>query len=276
VGCGLFLIPIVSNDITTSPQRAETVDAYQTSVERAIRHMKERLAEPLDLDELAQIAAISKFHFVRVFDQITGTTPHHFLSCLRIQRAKELLLKSETTITNVCLDVGYNSLGTFSKTFSELVGLSPQEFRAMPKRLTAKQFATAIWSYLAARKHISGPTIEGVVEGPNRPKGFVFVGTFTKGVPLGVPLSGTVMLGRGKFCIERPVLPEFHLLAALMPISASLADMAANLPISLVASLRVQNDPNARSEKSCLRLRPLRRTDPPIVLALPALPPLRG
>ena len=259
-----------------SPHRADTVDANQLSVERAIRHMKEHLADPLDLDELAQIAAISKFHFVRVFDETTGTTPHHFLSCLRIQRAKELLLQSGTPITEVCLEVGFNSLGTFSTKFSELVGLSPQEFRAMPKRLTAKQFATAIWRYLAARKKISGPTIEGVVEGPRRPKGFTFVGTFTSGVPLGVPLSGTVMIGLGKFCIERPALPEFHLLAALMPLSASLAEMAANLPISLVASRRVQNDLSAAPESQHLRLRPLRPTDPPIVLALPALPPLRG
>jgi len=51
--------------------------------------------------------------------------------------------------------------------------------------------------------------------------------------------------------------------------------MAANLPISLVASLRVQNDPNAPTEKPLLRLRPLRPTDPPIVLALPALAPLQ-
>jgi AraC-like DNA-binding protein len=263
-------------DVAMSPHRSGTVDAYETAVVRAIRHMKGHLVGPLDLDELAHIAAISKFHFVRVFDETTGTTPHHFLACLRVQRAKELLLKSGSPITEICLAVGYNSLGSFSKTFSELVGLSPQEFRAMPRRLTAKQFAAAIWSYLAARKKISGPAVEGVVEGPGRPKGFTFVGTFTKGVPLGVPLSGTVMIGRGTFCIERPVMPEFHLLAALMPLSASLAEMAANLPISLVASLRVQNDPNIPPEKPRLRLRPLRPTDPPIVLALPALPPLRG
>jgi AraC family transcriptional regulator len=266
----------VNTNLSTLPHRADTVEAIQVSVERAIRHMKEHLAGPLDLDELAAIAAISKFHFVRVFDETTGTTPHHFLSCLRIQRAKELLLKSGSPITDVCLEVGYNSLGTFSNTFRELVGLSPQEFRAMPKRLTAKQFATAIWKYLAAHKKISGPTIKGLVEGPRWPKGFIFVGTFTKGVPLGVPLSGTVMIGHGEFCIERPALPEFHLLAALMPLSASFVEMAANLPISLVASLRVQNDPNTALEKPLLRLRPLRPTDPPIVLALPALPPLRG
>jgi AraC-like DNA-binding protein len=266
----------MSNGVAPSSHRAGTVESNQVSVERAIRHMKEHLAEPLDLDGLAQIAAISKFHFVRVFDETTGTTPHHFLSCLRIQRAKESLLKSRTPITEVCLEVGYNSLGTFSKTFSELVGLSPQEFRAMPQRLTAKQFATAIWSYLAARKKISGPNIEGVVVGPARPKGFTFIGTFTKGVPLGVPISGTVMIGRGKFCIERPPLPEFHLLAALLPLSASLTQMAANLPVCLVASVRVQNDVGTPPQQHLLRLRPLRPTDPPIVLALPALPPLRG
>jgi len=267
----------MKTDVLVSARRNGTVEAYETAVVRAIRHMRENLAEPLDLDEIARIAAISKFHLVRVFDEITGTTPHHFLSCLRIQRAKELLLKPGASITDVCLEVGYNSLGTFSKTFSELVGLSPQEFRAMPKRLTAKQFATAIWRYLASRKKISGPAIEGMVEGPRSPKGFVFVGTFTRGVPLGVPFSGTVMMGRGEFSIERPEMPEFHLLAALVPLSADLTAMVANIPISLVASLRVRsNGGGGEAEQPCLRLRPLRPTDPPIVLALPALPPLRG
>ena len=262
-------------DLQATLHRGDTTEAYETSIVRAIGHMKERLAEPLDLAELAQIAAISKFHLVRVFDETTGTTPHHFLSCLRIQRAKELLLKSSTPITEVCLAVGYNSLGTFSSTFSELVGLSPQEFRAMPKRLNAKQFATTIWRYLASRKNISGPTIEGVVEGPPRPKGFIFIGTFTRGVPLGVPFSGTVTVGRGKFRIERPAMPEFHLMAALVPLSADLTSMMANIPISLVASLRVQNETGSLS-KPRLHLRPLRPTDPPIVLALPALPPLQS
>ena len=118
--------------LVTPEHRPDTNDAYQAAVVRVIGHMKERLASPLDLDELALIAAMSKFHLVRVFDEITGTTPHHFLSCLRVQRAKEWLLNSNAQITEVCLAVGYNSLGTFSKTFSELVGVSPQDFRALP------------------------------------------------------------------------------------------------------------------------------------------------
>jgi AraC-like DNA-binding protein len=266
----------MKTDSVMETHRAGTVEANQTSVERAIHHMKEHLDEPLDLDGIARIAGISKFHFVRVFDEVTGITPHYFLACLRMQRAKEILLNSDTSITDVCLAVGYASLGTFSRTFSELVGVSPQEFRAMPKRLTAKQFATAIWIYLAGRRTISGPRLEGVVEGPRAPRGFTFVGTFIRGVPQGVPYSGTVMVTRGTFRIERPAIPEFHLMAALVPFTASLTEMAANLPISMVASLRVQNKMTGEPEKFLLRLRPLRPTDPPIVLALPALPPLRA
>jgi AraC family transcriptional regulator len=264
----------VKTEIPTSTHRSGTAEAYVKAVERVIGHMKEHLEEPLDLDELAPIAAISKFHLVRIFDEITGTTPRHFLACLRIQQAKQLLLSSRASITDICMEVGYTSLGSFSKTFSFLVGLSPQDFRAMPKRLDAMQFAGAVWRFLASKRKDSGPQIEGIVEGPAKPRGFTFVGTFTKGVPQGVPYSGTVLLTRGTFRIKRPAMPEFHLMAVLVPFTANLTDMVTTLPVGLVASLRVQNQGNDAGAIPRLRLRPLCATDPPIVLALPALPPL--
>ncbi|PWU10152.1 MAG: hypothetical protein C5B50_26045 [Verrucomicrobia bacterium] len=257
------------------PHRSDTVQAYQQSVERVIQHMKTHLADPLDLDQLAQIAAISKFHLVRVFDELTGTTPRHFLACLRIQRAKEMLLAPDPSITDACMEVGYTSLGTFSKTFNALVGLSPQEFRAMPKRLTLKQFASAVWNYLAEDRKIRGARLEGTVENPSRTRGFIFVGVFTDGVPQGAPVSGTVMMRPGNFCIQRPKFAEFHLLSVLVPFSAKLSAMVASLPVGLVASLRIRNGDAGASEEPRLRLRPLRVTDPPILLALPALPPWR-
>jgi len=261
-------------ELLIAGHRDDTTDAYQKAVERAIRHMKQRLAEPLDLDGIAEVAAVSKFHFVRVFDELTGTTPHHFLACLRMQRAKELLLHSGLTITEVCMEVGYASLGSFSKTFSFLVGMSPQEFRAMPKRLDAMQFAGAVFRFLSSKRKEAGPQLEGTIEGPARPRGFTFVGTFTRGVPQGVPDSGTVLLTRGKFRVKRPSRNEFHLMAVLVPFTAKLTDMVTTLPVGLVASLRIQNFDPETSPKPCLRLRPLRVTDPPIVLALPSLPPL--
>ena len=195
----------VSIDHSTSPHRADTIEAYETSVVRAIRHMKEHLAEPLDLDELAQIAAISKFHLVRVFDETTGTTPHHFLSCLRVQRAKELLLKSESPITDVCLEVGYNSLGTFSKTFSELVGVVAA---GIPRDAQAADGETICHGHLAlprrrAKKFPARPS-KAWSKGRAGRKDSPLWARSRSGVPLGVPFSGTVMIGHGKFCIERP------------------------------------------------------------------------
>lgn len=267
---------LLKTELAPAAHRAGTVDANRVSVERAILHMRANVAEPLELDRLAEIAAVSKFHFVRVFDEVTGTTPLHFLSCLRVQRAKELLLSSEASVTDICMEVGYASLGSFSTTFTSLVGFSPQEFRTLPKRMNALEFAGAIWRYLASRRKSSGPQLEGMIEGPSGKRGFIFVGTFDRGVPQGIPTDGTVLLKPGGFRIRRPQAAEFHLLAVLIPFSTSLTDLVTNLPVELVASLRMQAGNGDGCIKPRLTLRPLRLTDPPIVLALPALPPLRA
>jgi hypothetical protein len=172
------------------------------------------------------------------------------------------------------MEVGYASLGSFSKTFSNLVGLSPLDFRTLPKRMNALKFASAVWRFLGSRQKTSGPQLEGIVEGPSRPRGFTFVGTFIRGVPQGIPYSGTVLLSHGDFRVNRPSTSEFHLMAVLIPFSANLTAMITNLPVRLVASLRLKDSDLAGPDKPRLRLRPLRPTDPPIVLALPALPPL--
>jgi AraC family transcriptional regulator len=257
--------------ISTREHRSETVEAYRASIERVIRHMKERLEEPLDLEKLAQIAAISKFHLVRVFDELTGTTPHHFLACLRVQRAKELLLNPEVSITQVCIDVGYSSLGTFSTTFRTLVGISPLKFQAMPKRFSVREFAALARRFLATRRAVPEPVLIGSVEAPNGRRGFIFVGAFSGGVPQGAPFSGTMMLKPGVFRIQRPPSSEFHLLAVSIPFSARLNAMIASLPVGSVASLRLHNLPASAPFKPVLQLRAVQATDPPIVLALPPL-----
>lgn len=267
---------LVKSDLAANAHRGETLEAYRTAVERAIAYMKGHLTEPLDLDQLARVAAVSKYHLVRVFGEMAGISPRYFLACLRIQRAKELLLTARATVTDVCFEVGYTSLGSFSNSFRDLVGLTPEAFRALPKRLTVRQFASAVWGYLASDRKVSGPRLEGVVENPSKARGFIFVGTFTRGVPQGIPFSGTVMVKPGPFRIERPDLPEFYLMAVLIPFTANLSTMVATLPVGLVASLRLSNSNDGAAKNPCLRLRPLRTTDPPILLALPALPPWRG
>src|SRR5690348_14140432 len=87
-------------------------------------------AEPLDIPRLAQVAHVSDAHFIRTFRATFGETPHRYLQRRRVERAMFLLRESERSITHVCLDVGFASLGTFSRTFTEIVGTTPTDYRA--------------------------------------------------------------------------------------------------------------------------------------------------
>jgi transcriptional regulator GlxA family with amidase domain len=88
-----------------------------------------RYAEPLDLDALARAAHVSKYHFGRSFAAAYGETPMQYLSRRRIERAQDLLRSANLTITEVCMLVGFSSLGSFSARFRELVGESPSQYR---------------------------------------------------------------------------------------------------------------------------------------------------
>jgi AraC-like DNA-binding protein len=88
-----------------------------------------RYAEPLDLDQMAAEAGFSKFHFARSFKDAYGETPANYLTRRRVERAKDLLRSANLTVTEVCMLVGFSSLGSFSTRFSELVGMSPIAFQ---------------------------------------------------------------------------------------------------------------------------------------------------
>jgi AraC-like DNA-binding protein len=86
-------------------------------------------AGPLDIPALARIAAVSEAHFIRTFRATFGETPHRYLQRRRIERAMALLSHTDIPVTDVCLQVGFTSLGTFSRTFGALVGASPSAYR---------------------------------------------------------------------------------------------------------------------------------------------------
>lgn len=90
-----------------------------------------RYAEPLDLDELAATAGVSKYHFLRCFAATYGITPAAYLARRRIERAQDLLRATNLTVTEVCLLVGYQSLGSFSTKFRQLVGVTPSAYQAL-------------------------------------------------------------------------------------------------------------------------------------------------
>lgn len=97
---------------------------------RSARDLIDRhFADALDLDQMASEAGFSKFHFARAFKDAYGETPANYLSRRRVERAKDLLRASNLTVTEVCMLVGFSSLGSFSSRFSELVGMSPRAFQ---------------------------------------------------------------------------------------------------------------------------------------------------
>src|ERR1700675_3747345 len=86
-------------------------------------------AQPLDIPHLAQVASVSEAHFIRTFRATFGETPHRYLQRRRGGRAVFFLRETPRSITDICLDVGFGSLGTFSRTFADIVGDTPTEYR---------------------------------------------------------------------------------------------------------------------------------------------------
>lgn len=86
--------------------------------------------DPLHLEHAAAEACLSKFHYQRKFRSVFGETPHEFLTRRRMEQARLLLAKGSYSVTEVCLEVGYSSLGSFSARFQQIFGISPTEYRA--------------------------------------------------------------------------------------------------------------------------------------------------
>jgi len=89
----------------------------------------------VNLERAAREACLSPFHFHRLFASAFGQTPHEFLTRLRMDRARHLLVSGEMSVTNVCFEVGYASLGSFSMKFRSLVGQAPTEYQRQMRRV---------------------------------------------------------------------------------------------------------------------------------------------
>ncbi len=115
-------------------QRVSAQDARRVS--RALRHIEEHSAEPLDLDRLASIAATSKFHFLRIFRRAVGLTPYQFLLSTRLRRAALRLLSTPDAVSAIAFESGFGDLSTFNSAFRDRFGANPLAFRRDAGRST--------------------------------------------------------------------------------------------------------------------------------------------
>lgn len=111
-------------------RRAADAELTQIVLLRQVRDRIDReYAQPLDLAALAAGIHVSEGHLSRAFKRVFGESPYAYLATRRIERAMTLLRRGDLSVTEICFEVGFSSLGTFSTRFHELVGVSPSQYR---------------------------------------------------------------------------------------------------------------------------------------------------
>ncbi len=265
-------------EVLNSACREDTLAAHRRAVERVITSARERLCEPISLQDMSRVAYLSTFHFNRVFHQITGLPPAKFISAMRLEEAKRLLLNTNRSITDISFEVGYNSLSTFTRRFTQRVGLGPREFRYLAERITpvSVESLCAHYAELTQRASIRAAVkgVEGFVNLPKPAEGPIFVGLFHAHIPQSRPAGGALLTSPDNFRIGPVPDGTYHLLAAalprlsdtlgyLLPDSANLLVGAGNGPV-IVRQGRANGFFN-------ISLRPMLLTDPPLLVSLPFL-----
>lgn len=247
--------------------RASTLALHFLLVEKVIRAMRSELAAPLALEDLARIAAVSPFHLNRVFRAITGTPPLRFLSALRIAEAKRLILTTEMNVTEVCFEVGYSSLGSFSSRFKTLVGLTPNSLRpaamsaALPHPASPQPPA---WTMLSR-------PVAGFVHSADLWAGPVWVGLFKTPIPCGAPVAGALLTEAGRYRLPHVPNGDYYVFAASVrwsddPLAYALPDPTAVRVGMGQNRLKVHDGVPLNTVD--VRLRAPRLIDPPLLVDL--------
>jgi len=216
-------------------------DAAEHAVLRAIGAMQDHIGDQLTVDDLARAALFSKFHFTRIFQRVTGVSPGRFLSALRLQKAKELLISTPMKVADISVTVGYNSVGTFSSRFSRSVGMSPTTYRRHAG------YAIDINPDTESRpSRVSNGRLNCNidVEGPDDHM-IIFMGVFPDRIPEGRPVRCAVLREPGSVRFDG--LPH--------------------RPVSVATSGPITVRPDSIMGVD-LMLRPSRALDPPVLLAL--------
>jgi len=255
--------------------RVSTVELHLQMIERVIEWMHHELSEPLTLKNMADVANLSPFHFSRVFSHVTGICPSRFLAALRLQHAKQLLLNSHLSVTDVCFEVGYNSLGTFTTQFTQTVGISPGRFRRFSAHYSLSGFRILqIFRSHGLPQMLRSAGIVGSITSLKPLDGVIFIGLYPYPIPQGIPASWTMLHEPGLYHI--PSVPNgyywlfavaFHWsdnpYAFLLPQQEQMYVAASDSPIQ-IQGMHVTG-------ATQLALRQLQPIDPPILSALPIL-----
>lgn len=259
----------------SSCQTNRTANDQITAVSRSVRRMHENLGEPHPLPSLARSALLSPFHFHRVFRQRTASTPARFLAALRMAEAKRLLANTSMNVTDICMHVGYSSLGTFTTQFTRLVGMSPRRFRRLIEPVADQSIDTV---FATIRPALTAPAVVQVaaaVTGGPAGAALALVGCFPSGIPQEQPAACSVVPVPSIATFGNLTDGDYHVLAMSFSPSATVLDALAGADDTacfvgaspVPVSIRDGRSTSVAPVQVQLRVR--RPIDPPFVLALP-------
>jgi len=236
----------------------------QAAVERVITNMWDRYDEPLSLEDMADMAVFSRFYFSRVFRSITGTSPGRFLTAIRLYKAKNLLLETSMSVTDISYQVGYNSPGTFSSRFTRSVGISPARYRYLSEAGIPAPECQPVTGH-----HLGG--VRGAVTSPDTGVTTrVYVSLFESTIPQGIPVACSVLDCGGAYDLTAVPDGQWFLHATAVAVHNLDPRPWMRKPVFLSASRPVRVVAG-RVATANVELRPPRLTDLPILLALPEL-----
>jgi AraC family transcriptional regulator len=266
--------PMAPRQHAAGAPNGDTMVAHRAAVQRAVVAMSEHLEEDLSLNDLARVAFISPYHFNRIFRQVVGIPPCKFLGALRLQSAKRQLASSNLSVTEICFSVGYNSLGTFIRRFSSLVGLPPRRFRALSQ--SWQQVMPPPAGLLRALGRGQSPAASGSVHGQiTAPSGFssiILVGLFQSPIAQGAPIACAMLAEAGPFTLPPVADGTYYLLAVGLPRGADSRDsLLGDTLLRCDRSMRVEVRGGTATISPTLHLREPELIDPPILVSLPVL-----
>ncbi|WP_044641520.1 helix-turn-helix transcriptional regulator [Risungbinella massiliensis] len=230
--------------------------------------------EPITLSQLANHVAYSPYHFTRIFKQRIGLSPLYYVSSLRLQKAKDLLMHTNWSVRDIGLMIGQQSLGTFTTRFTDRVGVSPSEFRN--STMQAENYFRSLqklddWSMAHPIVDLHG-RMEGTIGSSIPFEGVIMIGLFAKPIPEGLPLYGTLLSSLGDFCFTGVKPGIYYLMATSVSWGMQAKDfLLPHMTLRTRSKEPIIVRPNSSIPYQRVMLHPPHLDDPPILISLPLL-----
>lgn len=257
---------MIINTVYESPPRCLREDEHRDVVSKVILNMKKVENSDVSLDEWADFACLSKFELISAFKKLTGIPPMTFHNAEKLEIAKKLLVFDKMPATQVCFEIGFESLGSFVTKFGSNVGITPANYA---RTMSAFGFAELFAHSLLSRRPVSrsaGTSIEVHFDEPRTAiKPSLIAAVFSRAYPSGTPAGWRFVPPTRRLALFHSGLTGYCL-AASMPLWPRLSELVNFHPALIGRSALTRTDGEIR-----LMLRPPTIFDPPITLAIPAL-----